>query len=236
MVKILSPFNIVFMAGRVIAIGDIHGCLSALERLIEVVAPGPNDTIVTLGDYVDRGPNSKGVIDYLIELRQKCELVCLLGNHEEMMIEVVLDGKPPYDWLRHGGVDTLDSYGFIGDLSVVPRSHREFFDGLADFYETDNHIFVHANYDPSVALIEQPSDLLRWVKLTERMPAPHVSGKIAVVGHTHHRQGEILKMPHLVCLDTYCYGGFWLTAMDVNSGEVWQTTQDGKIRESSESK
>ncbi|MCY2974910.1 MAG: metallophosphoesterase family protein [Planctomycetota bacterium] len=219
------------MDGRVIAIGDIHGCVDALRALVESIQPTPEDTLVLLGDYVDRGPHSKQVVDFLIGLRETCKLVCLYGNHEEMMADVVVDGNPPYDWLRYGGVDTLDSYGFVGDLSVVPVSHREFLEELVEFYETDSHFFVHANYDPTLPLDDQPSDLLRWIKLSEIIPEPHRSGKIAIVGHTHHREGEIFQLPHLICLDTYCYGGKWLTAMDVGSGQVWQSDKNGNLRE-----
>ncbi|MDZ4851786.1 MAG: metallophosphoesterase [Pirellulaceae bacterium] len=219
------------MSGRVIAIGDIHGCSVALRSLVDLIAPQSDDTIVTLGDYVDRGPDSRGVIDFLIELPKQCRVVSLYGNHEEMMFEVVVDEKPPYDWLRHGGVDTLDSYGFVGDLRVIPETHREFLSGLADYFQTETHFFVHANYDPNRDLEEQPPELLRWIKLTDVMPTPHRNGLRAIVGHTHHRMGEILDLPHLVCLDTYCYGGFWLTAMDVESGQIWQVDSNGLVRE-----
>lgn len=148
-----------------------------------------------------------------------------------MFYEVVIDDKPPYDWLRHGGVDTLDSYGFVGDLRVIPEAHREFLKGLVDFYQTDTHFFVHANYDPNLDLNEQPPELLRWIKLTDVVPPPHRSGLRAVVGHTHHREGEIIELPHLICLDTFCYGGFWLTAMDVEAGRIWQVDSEGKVRE-----
>lgn len=219
------------MGGRIIAIGDIHGCLKALDVLLELIQPQPEDTIVTLGDYVDRGPNTRGVIDRLLRLRQECDLVPLLGNHEEMMLTVVRDGEPPYQWLQYGGVDTLDSYGFAGDLSVVSKEHVDFLNQLESFYETDSHFFVHANYDPNLPLADQSDDLLRWVKLSEYMPEPHFSGKRAIVGHTPDRGGEIFLLDHIVCLDTYCYGGGWLTAMDVEHGTTWQVSMDGRVRQ-----
>jgi len=223
------------MDGRVIAIGDIHGCVDALRAVVGSIQPALGDTLVTLGDYVDRGPRSKQVIDFLIKLKSVCNLVCIHGNHEEMMTDVIVERNPPYDWLRYGGVDTLDSYGFTGDVTVVPTSHLEFLESLVPFYETDSHFFVHANYDPTLPLDDQPIDLLRWIKLTDIVPGPHRNGKIAIVGHTHHREGEIFQLPHLVCLDTYCYGGKWLTAMDVATGELWQSDMSGKLREKAES-
>ncbi len=219
------------MSGRTIAIGDIHGCLTALEVLLELIQPRSEDTIVALGDYVDRGPNTRGVIDRLLTLRRECELIPLLGNHEEMMLTVVRDGEPPYQWLQYGGVDTLDSYGFAGDLSVISKEHVDFLSNLDSYYETGSHFFVHANYDPNLPLADQTDDLLRWVKLSEYMPEPHYSGKRAVVGHTPDRGGEVFALDHLVCLDTYCYGGGWLTAMDVEQGTIWQVSMKGKVRQ-----
>jgi serine/threonine protein phosphatase 1 len=218
------------MIGRTIAVGDIHGCAAALKTLLNTIAPTPDDTIVTLGDYVDRGPDSRGVIDQLIELSKHCRLVPLMGNHEEMMLEVVRDKQQPYRWLQHGGVDTLDSYGFYGDMSVVPETHLEFFRSMRDFFETDSHFFVHANYNPDVPLERQSIHALRWQKLTEVTPGQHYSGKRAIVGHTHDRGGEIFDVGHLVCIDTYCYGGRWLTALDVTSGKIWQADSEGNLR------
>ncbi len=218
------------MSGRLIAIGDIHGCSKALDAILAAIMPQADDTVVALGDYVDRGPDSKGVIDRLIELGTKCQLIALHGNHEEMMLDVVRDNQPPYRWLQYGGVETLDSYRFAGDMSVIPQEHRDFFASLRDFYETEEFFFVHANYDPDLPLPEQPRQLLRWLKLTEMTPAPHQNGKRAVVGHTHDRNGEIFDIGHLVCIDTFCYGGGWLTALDVNSGEMWQSNIDGELR------
>ena len=218
------------MTGRTIAVGDIHGCAAALKTILITIAPTLNDTIVTLGDYVDRGPDSRGVIDQLIELSQHCRLVPLMGNHEEMMLDVVREKQPPYRWLQHGGVDTLDSYGFFGDMSVIPEAHLEFFRSMKDFYETDAYFFVHANYDPNLPLEKQSPHALRWQKLTDVTPGPHQNGKRAIVGHTHDRGGEIFDAGHLTCIDTFCYGGGWLTALDVINGTVWQADAEGRLR------
>lgn len=158
------------MSGRLIAIGDIHGCSKALDAILAAIMPQADDTVVALGDYVDRGPDSKGVIDRLIELGTKCQLIALHGNHEEMMLDVIHNNQPPYRWLQYGGVETLDSYRFAGDMSVIPQEHRDFFASLRDFYETEEFFFVHANYDPDLPLPEQPRQLLRWLKLTEIIP------------------------------------------------------------------
>ncbi len=218
------------MSGRLIAIGDIHGCSLALDTILAAIQPMAEDQLVALGDYVDRGPDTKGVIDRLIDLGHKCNLVCLHGNHEEMMLDVVRDNQPPYRWLQYGGVETLDSYGFAGDMGVIPQSHHEFFAAMKDYFETDEFFFVHANYDPELPIHEQPRVLLRWHKLTDSTPRPHRNGKRAVVGHTHDRGGEIFDIGHLVCIDTYCYGGGWLTALELNTGQLWQSNMQGELR------
>lgn len=226
-----SPYIGCFVSDRLIAIGDIHGCKIALEKLLEIVAPEKNDVVVTLGDYVDRGPDSRGVVDVLIEWKKKTRLVCLMGNHEEMMLEVINNGGSHLEWLKHGGVDTLDSYGFDGDLDFLPADHQDFFESLGDFFEYEDFFFTHAAYDPEIELEDQPVDLLRWYHLTQGLPSRHKSGRTAIVGHTANKEGEVLDAGHLICLDTYCYGGGWLTAMDLASKQTWQTNQIGEVRE-----
>lgn len=217
------------MPGRLIAIGDIHGCSEALRQMLAAIAPQPADTIVTLGDYVDRGPDARGVIDQLIDLDSRCRLIPLLGNHEEMFLDV-LAGKPPYSWLQFGGNQTLDSYGFSGDLDVIPASHRDFLHDCLDAWESDAFLFTHGNYLADLPLERQTVKILRWTNLREHIPDPHCSGKTAIVGHTANKSGEIVDLGHLKCLDTYCYGGKWLTGMDLTSGEVWQFDKRGRPR------
>jgi len=216
---------------RLIAIGDIHGCRKALDTLLEEVAPGIDDVVVTLGDYIDRGPDSKGVLDTLIELGSRTHLVGVLGNHEEMMLEVLHNGRSHHAWLRYGGVETLESYGFTGDLDFLPESHQQFLDSLGDFYVSGDYFFTHAAYDPELPLEDQAVEMLRWYSLTEGIPPRHQSGLTAVVGHTANRDGEILDSNHLICLDTYCYGGGWLPAMELNTRQRWQADSEGRLRE-----
>lgn len=223
-------------SSRLIAIGDIHGCSESLAAIINAIQPQPEDRIVTLGDYIDRGPDSRGVIDQLIALRERCELIPLLGNHEEMLLGA-LRGKSPWKWwLQHGGKETLDSYGCDGDYSVATSierfsgEHIDFLDACRDYYEAENHFFTHGNYVASAPLDKQPTEALRWLSLTEHQPARHASGKTAFVGHTCQRSGEILDLGHIKCIDTFCYGGGWLTAYDVMSGEVWQASREGELR------
>ncbi len=218
------------MADRLIAIGDIHGCRVALDCLLDAIQPDSDDIVVTLGDYVDRGPDSRGVVDRLIELQSKTRLIGILGNHEEMMMNVVRGYTEHHDWVRHGGVETLESYGFDGDLDFLPEEHHEFFDSLDNYFEYGDYFFTHAAYDPDLPLIEQTREMLRWYSLTQGIPVAHQSGKIAIVGHSANREGEILDVGHLLCIDTYCYGGGWLTAVDLVNRTMWQASPEGKLR------
>src|ERR1700737_4825668 len=102
------------MAGRTIAIGDIHGCPAALAALVGAIALSLEDTLVLLGDYIDRGPDSRGVLDLVIALAERCRLVPLLGNHEEMLL-AALEGKAELDfWSSCGGMEAMISYGYDG--------------------------------------------------------------------------------------------------------------------------
>jgi calcineurin-like phosphoesterase family protein len=218
------------MKSRTIAIGDIHGCSAALDALLEAVRPRPEDVIVTLGDYINRGPDSRGVVDRLIKLTRRCHLVPLLGNHDQMLLDVK-SGKYPIYWLLDmGGTATLDSYGPGRDLDLIPDEHYGFLEGCRDFHETDTHIFVHANYFPDIPMFEQEVGMLRWESLRAMTPGPHESGKTVIVGHTSQKNGEILDLGHLKCIDTYCYGGGWLTGLDVQTEEVWQADREGNTR------
>jgi serine/threonine protein phosphatase 1 len=216
------------MSSRLIAIGDVHGCSAALACLVGAIDPGPDDVIVTLGDYVDRGPDARGVLDQLIALRERCMLVPLLGNHEEMLLEALEDPLFRCEWWYLGGADTCASYG--GKLSAIPQAHIKFLSDCRDYHETDTHFFAHACYLPDVPLDEQPHAVLRWRSLRDGLPGPHVSGKVAIVGHTSQKSGAILDAGHLLCIDTYCFGGGWLTALDVGSGEIWQSDEFGNRR------
>jgi serine/threonine protein phosphatase 1 len=229
------------MRPRTIAIGDVHGCSLALEALLAAIGPRPDDVIVTLGDYVNRGPDSRGVLDRLIELEKGCKLVPILGNHDEMLLGLLGRAKAGLSpsligWLGMGGDPTLASYGarrgwiVAADLARIPPEHHEFLRRCFDYHETATHLFVHAQYDPDLPMSEQPASVLRWASLRDGTPGPHVSGKRAIVAHTSQKSGEILDLGHLVCIDTYCYGGGWLTALDVDTEKVWQANRLGELR------
>lgn len=207
---------------RTIAISDIHGCSTALASILKAIDPQPDDTIIPLGDYVNRGHDSKGVLDMLIDLSGRCRVIPILGNHDEMMLKSKGSRSAFRHFLEFGGIETLDSYGDSGQLYLIPDEHFSFLESCVPWFETDAHFFTHGNYDPDLPLADQNERTLRWLSLRDSVPGPHVSGKIAVVGHTP--QSQVLNLGHLICLDTGCAVGEKLTAMDVESGEVWQAT------------
>lgn len=219
---------------RIIAIGDIHGCVHALDALLEAIAPGEGDLLVVLGDFVDQGYETRYVIDTLIGLQNTCSLVCLKGNHEEMLLAARTSEAALRYWEMCGGVQTLNSYRFGSTLDEIPQDHWEFVAGCRDFYETANHIFVHANFDPTASLTEQKAHTLRWELLDPMVAQCHCSGKTVVVGHTEQKDGEILDLGCIKCIDTVCWRYGWLTALEVNSNRLWQASRFGMLRESNE--
>ncbi len=218
---------------RHLAIGDIHGCISALTSLVDFVDLRPDDTIVTLGDYVDRGPDSRAVLDFVIEFGKTHNHVALRGNHEIMMLESRAKKSWFRPWLSYGGDATLRSYASskddAGSFADVPESHFDFLENkLVSFYECESHFFVHANADANIALEDQNDASLYWRKYQD--PERHCSNKIMVCGHTAQRSGLPLVNDHSVCIDTWAHGGGWLSCLDVESGTIWQANEEGATR------
>jgi serine/threonine protein phosphatase 1 len=215
-----------------LAVGDIHGCLAALETLAATVPFAAEDLLVTLGDYVDRGPDSRAVVDWVIERWRLGTLIPLRGNHELVMLDARLSPNLRDSWLSFGGDATLASYappGKPGSLEDVPAEHWEFFErGCRDYYETDTHFFVHANADPRLPLEKQSQQMLYWEKFNN--PQPHTSGKIMVCGHTSQKSGMPKNIGHAVCIDTWAYGDGWLTCLDIATGRFWQANQKRESR------
>jgi serine/threonine protein phosphatase 1 len=218
------------MPKRTIAIGDIHGCSIALRALIEAINPSAADTIVTLGDYIDRGPDSRGVIDQLIALQERCHLIPLMGNHEEMLLAAMDSRSELVFWINFGGHEMLDSYGKRGGWDIIPREHIQFVKSCRRYHETDRHIFVHASCWPNRRMEDQSPTTLLWENFDRQEPAIHYSGKTVIVGHKPQVSGEVLDLGFLKCIDTFCHGGGWLTGLDVETGDCWQANQDGIIR------
>lgn len=197
------------------AIGDIHGCLDPLQRLMERIHPSESDEVIFMGDYIDRGPESKGVIDYLLTLPGR--YIFLMGNHERMFLDF-LQGKDRFLFLYNGGIATVNSYG---GLVNIPAAHLAFLNRLLLYYETDDYLFVHGGIRPGIPLHEQdPKDLL-WIR-EEFYAFPGRYLKTVIFGHTPLR--EVLMEKDRIGIDTACVYGNRLTCLVLPSREVIQVS------------
>ena len=219
---------------RLIAIGDVHGCVHALDALLKEIAPNSLDRLVFLGDLIDQGRDSAAVLDRLIELRQRCQVVLIKGNHEEMLYSARESEKSLRYWEECGGVYTLNSYKFGAGLDVIPPEHWRLLSTSLPYYETDSFILTHANYDPNRPMNLQESYQLRWALFEPDEMQPHKSGKTVVVGHTEQRDCEILDLDFAICIDTAGWRHGWLTALELNSRTLWQASRWGLLRDDDE--
>jgi Calcineurin-like phosphoesterase len=205
---------------RLLAVGDIHGCLEQLQGLLDRVAPTPEDRLVFLGDYIDRGHDSPGVIDFLLELREQYpQSVFLQGNHEQMLLNY-LNGQIDCGYLQNGGAATLQQYMQRG----TPRpsdQHLDFLHTLQLSYQQRGHFFVHAGLKPGRPLEQQTADDLLWIR-HEFLghPDPCEWGKVIVHGHTP--QDAISLKPCRIGLDTGAVYGRFLSCCDVLTRQTWQ--------------
>lgn len=187
-----------------IAIGDIHGCAKTLEALLDRLAPSPEDHLVFIGDYIDRGPDSKGVIDHLLELRETHRCTFLRGNHEAFMLDY-LDNGAFNLWSANGGVSTVRSYTSSRAELNIPDAHEAFVRDTKLYYETPDFFFVHAGLKPDLSIKENLSQSGEDVFLWERshMRARRLKWEKPVVcGHTP--QPEPINRDKLIAIDTGC--------------------------------
>jgi len=216
---------------RTLAVGDIHGCRNSLAALLRKVQPAATDQIIFLGDYIDRGPDSRGVIETLLKLKSSCRSVFLRGNHEEMMLDVRAGRLKSDIWLSCGGFETLTSYKaeLRADwASAIPDSHWSFIEQTIRGFETSKEIFVHGCLYPDFDLDEQPDDVLLWE--TFGRIRPHKSGKRVICGHSSQPPGLIADAGYAVCIDSGAAYDGWLTCLDVGSNQYWQATEKGETR------
>ena len=211
---------------RKLAIGDVHGCLTSLKTLLEHLEPQEQDTVIMLGDYVDRGPDSRGVIDYLINWPWPSKLVLLKGNHEIIMAEAGYSADRLSYWCQVGGLETIASYD--AQFANIPGSHWRFINDALPCYETKKWIYVHGGIDPKEDLENQDPVEMAWRRFPDARQ--HKSGKRVVCGHTIQRSGFPTDGDHTICIDTGACRGGWLTCLDAKRGKYWQANEQGKIR------
>lgn len=216
--------------GRVYAIGDIHGRLDLLDRAIAAIARdidehGAAAFTVTLGDYVDRGPASRGVLDRLANNPFPTPYVALRGNHELILETFLTDPAAGEHWRRLGGLETLNSYGVpVGDLMLgrnyaeashrfaeaLPTAHVEFLRSLKNSFSHGRYFFCHAGVRPGVALAAQADDDLLWIRDAFLNSAMDF-GRIVVHGHTPMPAPEVLR--NRINIDTGAFATGHLTCV-----------------------
>lgn len=211
---------------RIYAIGDIHGCLDKLMGLVSKIdIDRQNDTLVFIGDYIDRGRYGREVVDYVIGLQEECKnVVCLLGNHEQMFLRY-LEGVDEFLYLANGGKATLDSFGILLSDNVEKRKakisakYRKFFQSLLPYYETDQYIFVHAGLRPGLPPGDQTLDDLLWIRY-EFIDSGDDFGKIVIFGHTSMTSPLIDK--NKIGIDTGAVYGGNLTCVELPKMKIYQ--------------
>jgi serine/threonine protein phosphatase 1 len=180
---------------------------------------------------IDYGPDTRGVIQLLIDLSRRCQLIILEGNHEEMLFRARESSQELNSWLYSGGEDTLKCYPGLSDRELIDSEHFDFLKGNCRvFHETEQFIFVHANYFPNVPMSQQSGQTLRWEFVEPSQMAPHYSRKIVIAGHTPQTNGELLDLGFLKVIDTDCSRGGWLTALEDRNGTLIQANQSGEVR------
>jgi serine/threonine protein phosphatase 1 len=221
---------------RVYAIGDIHGRLDllvAMRRLIDddLARARPDKAmVVLLGDYIDRGPDSRGVVESLATTPFPLPSVALLGNHEAMLLSFLDRPSEGETWWRFGGLETAHSYGVevtefrrtrdFGEVaqqlrSAIPRDHLEFMRSLRLSYALGGYFFCHAGIRPGVALESQRSEDLLWIR-EGFIDYPKPLGAIVVHGHTPSEQPSIRE--NAIGIDTGAYITGRLTCLVLHSG------------------
>jgi diadenosine tetraphosphatase ApaH/serine/threonine PP2A family protein phosphatase len=220
-------------AGRLFAIGDIHGCPDELEAILHAIAPDANDTVVFVGDYVDRGPSARAVIDLALDLeKSEAEVVFLKGNHEDMMLAFLgLPGSYGESFLFNGGVATLESYGLKEDdlaeaRERMPGPHLDFFKNLAVSYLRPPYLFVHAGILPTRQLEDQQPEDMLWIR-QEFILHPHKIDATVVFGHTPMR-GVMVDLPYKLGIDTGLVYGGKLTCVEFTEGVLYQVQRGSR--------
>lgn len=210
--------------GKIYAIGDVHGCATELRALLEKLNPTAADTVVFLGDYVDRGPDARGVIDQVLALRSVCEVIALKGNHEAMFLDFLErpDSAGAGLFVLNGGSATLANYMQDDGSIEIPAEHLAFLRDLKLTYQTERFFFVHAGV-PDIPLASLDEYDVEMALLWTRHPflnSEYQWEKLVVHGHTPMRQVEVKE--NRINIDTGCVYGGMLSALELPAGKFHQ--------------
>lgn len=215
------------MTNRRLFIGDVHGHYDGLMLLLEAIAPNADDQLYFLGDLIDRGPQSDLVVNFVRENSYPC----LLGNHEQMLLDVLGDGQvygPAFQaWLYSGGHTTVNSYGEAG----IPPEHIEWMRTLPSYLDLGDVWLVHAGVHPRLPLDQQSVEQFCWIREEfHSMNQPYFSDKLIVTGHTITftlpgvAPGKLAQGRGWLDIDTGAYHpkSGWLTGVDITNALVYQ--------------
>lgn len=191
---------------KYLAIGDIHGCLQSLNGLLKKLDDYRDEyTFVFVGDYIDRGPDSRGVVERLLAFNEEQECVFLRGNHEQMLLDAYFDNKLDM-WLMNGGKSTLSSYEATYDNITFPDEHLTFYKNTKMYFNTEDYFFVHAGLSPGRTIAESLQDERHVAQfLWERS---HLNAfetpweKTVIFGHTP--RPHPIRKPNMLGIDTGC--------------------------------
>ncbi len=177
---------------RKIAIGDIHGCAKTFKKLVKKIELGQRDELIILGDLIDRGPDSKGVLDEILRLREKgYNVVLVQGNHEELMLNAHIDFFVKDRWLNAGGRMTLSSFG--GKIAPI---YYELLGGGKDYYESDGYIFVHAGINFGLEFPFEAVRDMRWIRdWHDEINYDWLGNRVIIHGHSP-RSVDVIKQMH----------------------------------------
>ena len=201
--------------GRIIGISDIHGELEKLTSLIEYISPQKEDTIVFMGDYIDRGKKSRQVVDKVIDMQNICNCHYLIGSHEYAMMHAKTDEYYDYLFWNYGGDATAESYGSFDNILKI---HGEFFNSLKYYQIIGNYLFVHAGIRIEYPLEEQDEVDMVYIRSNFYNRKHNLPYKI-IFGHTEFDKPQVWN--DKICIDTGCgkYKNSPLTAIVINGSE-----------------
>ncbi len=221
-----------FSPSRTYVVGDIHGCNLELQSMLTFLEGtqkiGAEDLVVFIGDYIDRGPDSNGVVASLISFQKRHpQTIFLRGNHEDMFLEFLgFEGTEGMAYLKNGGAQCLQSYGLSGEatseeaLASMPRDHLSFLLNTERYVIADKYIYVHAGLDPLRDLRTQLDSSLFWIR-DEFITNIHKFEKTVVFGHTPYRD-VLFHLPYKIGIDTGLVYGNKLTCLELTGETVLQ--------------
>lgn len=181
--------------GNKYAISDIHGCLKTFKSLLVKINFKKKDELYILGDFIDRGPDSRGVIDYIWELQESGHFVaCLKGNHDQMMLDARKSLDLQRKWLINGGWTTIESFN-TDHIQGIPKKYFEFFETLPSYIEVDNYILVHAGFKFDMPNPFDEFHSMLWQRdWYQRINHKWLGNRVIIHGHTPIIKDEMISM------------------------------------------